>query len=437
LNSFMNKLVISLTIFLSLALACSERELNNIYDRQSLKYRLNVSPLIDSVIALDHLFVDAEILMVAYARDFNKDPINLQWEVDTGTIVSSATEDTIIWHTPATRCSARFTIKAYDLFLHDSITVGFWIDTIPRNHAPRIIKMEADPPVLGSYGRTTLTTEAYDYDGDVISYFWSSPVGSFPDGTHGATVTWVAPAEPSIYFCRVKATDGDLSDEGGVAVIVSGPPIIDSFAAEPPNPRVEDTVAIKVNASDPENDYLYYRWETSEGSLVGLSFMTSVAVWRLPNETGVYPIWVTVNDGLNEASDTFYLAVRPPNRPPTVDGVWLEPRWIRPGETTQAWAIASDPDEDPVTIHWSAPIGSFPGGAQNDTVLWRAPTNLRRVTIVRLTAIATDSEAEGSKNIEVTVVPVEVNLAPPIRIIFNENGDAIIEELPLGVVDIP
>jgi hypothetical protein len=56
----------------------------------------------------------------------------------------------------------------------------------------------------------------------------------------------------------------------------------------------DETIMITANATDPDNDILYYYWSASDGFL-GLGFSNSIT-WTAPSTPGTYKIKVVVND---------------------------------------------------------------------------------------------------------------------------------------------
>jgi outer membrane protein OmpA-like peptidoglycan-associated protein/opacity protein-like surface antigen len=127
-----------------------------------------------------------------------------------------------------------------------------------------------------------------------------------------------------------------------------------------------DTVAIHVNASDPDNDPLTYSYTATGGTVDGSG---PDARWNSASATpGNYTVTVQVNDGKGgTASCATDIKVEPrPNRPPTA-ALSVERSPILPGEHTGITCTGSDPDGDPLTYKYSASGGQVTGTGSNAT----------------------------------------------------------------------
>jgi len=127
-----------------------------------------------------------------------------------------------------------------------------------------------------------------------------------------------------------------------------------------------DTVAIHVDASDPDNDPLTYSYTATGGTVDGSG---PDARWNSASATpGSYTVTVQVNDGRGgTASCATDIKVEPrPNRPPTAS-LSVERSPILPGEHTGITCTGSDPDGDPLTYSYSASGGQVTGTGSNAT----------------------------------------------------------------------
>ena len=125
-----------------------------------------------------------------------------------------------------------------------------------------------------------------------------------------------------------------------------------------------DTVAVHVNASDPDNDPLTYSYTATGGTVEGTGAdarwsSTGVAV-------GSYTVNVKVDDGKGgTASCAADIKVEEkPNRPPTAS-LSVERSPILPGERTGITCNGSDPDNDPLTYSYTATGGQIAGSGSN------------------------------------------------------------------------
>src|SRR5712691_9041141 len=122
----------------------------------------------------------------------------------------------------------------------------------------------------------------------------------------------------------------------------------------------DDSVAVRVNASDPDNDPLTYSYSATGGTVLGTGpdarwSSTRVAV-------GAYTVNAKVDDGKGgTASCAADIKVEEkPNHPPTAS-LAVERSPILPGERTGVTCTGSDPDNDPLTYSYTATGGQVVG----------------------------------------------------------------------------
>jgi hypothetical protein len=121
-----------------------------------------------------------------------------------------------------------------------------------------------------------------------------------------------------------------------------------------------DSVAIHVNASDPDNDTLAYSYTATGGAVSGTG---PDARWDSSGlNTGSYTVNAKVDDGKGgTATCATDITVAPkPNQPPTISCA-TERSPIMPGERTGIIATASDPDGDPLTYSYAPTGGQIVG----------------------------------------------------------------------------
>jgi outer membrane protein OmpA-like peptidoglycan-associated protein len=125
-----------------------------------------------------------------------------------------------------------------------------------------------------------------------------------------------------------------------------------------------DTVAVHVNASDPDNDPLTYSYSASGGSVEGTG---PDARWNSSGvAVGSYTVNVKVDDGKGgTASCAADIKVEEkPNHPPTAS-LSVERSPIQPGERTGITCNGSDPDNDPLTYSYTTSGGQITGSGSN------------------------------------------------------------------------
>jgi outer membrane protein OmpA-like peptidoglycan-associated protein len=127
-----------------------------------------------------------------------------------------------------------------------------------------------------------------------------------------------------------------------------------------------DTVMVRADASDPDNDPLTYTWTPTGGTVDGSG---SQVRWNFAGLTlGAYSVTARVDDGRGgTVSCTAEITVvARPNHPPTMS-CSASPTTVHPGDRVHIIATASDPDNDPLTFTWQSNGGQIVGsGAEVD-----------------------------------------------------------------------
>jgi outer membrane protein OmpA-like peptidoglycan-associated protein len=125
-----------------------------------------------------------------------------------------------------------------------------------------------------------------------------------------------------------------------------------------------DTVAVHVNASDPDGDPLTYSYSTSGGAIEGTG---PDSRWNSSGAAaGSYTVNAKVDDGKGgTASCAADIKVEEkPNHPPTA-ALSIERSSILPGERTGVTCNGSDPDNDPLTYSYTTTGGQIVGSGSS------------------------------------------------------------------------
>jgi outer membrane protein OmpA-like peptidoglycan-associated protein len=174
-----------------------------------------------------------------------------------------------------------------------------------------------------------------------------------------------------------------------------------------------DAVAVRVNASDPDNDPLTYSYTASGGTVEGTG---PDARWSTAGvAVGTYTVTAKVDDGRGgTVSCAADLKVEEkPNHPPVISCA-PDHSPILPGEHVAIISTASDPDNDPLTYSYTATGGQISGNgaqAQFDS------TGLQpgKYTVNCMVSDGRGGNAEASTTVEVKEPPqikqLEVRLA--------------------------
>ena len=116
-------------------------------------------------------------------------------------------------------------IRIFILF----ILFGTTLTCKKENQQPIIQSNTASPQSIKTGETTQLTCVATDPDGDQLTFSWSSSKGTFPNGTIGESVPWVAPEEPGNYMISIIVNDGQNIAEGAVNITVEENPQLSVF----------------------------------------------------------------------------------------------------------------------------------------------------------------------------------------------------------------
>jgi outer membrane protein OmpA-like peptidoglycan-associated protein/opacity protein-like surface antigen len=121
-----------------------------------------------------------------------------------------------------------------------------------------------------------------------------------------------------------------------------------------------DFVVLNAQASNPGNRPLNYSWSATEGAVDGTG--PEVRWNSSDRHPGTYTIKVAVDDGRSgTAGCSVNVRVeRRPNRPPTIS-CSADRTAVTVGETVEIMAVASDPDNDPLSFSWNASGGKTEG----------------------------------------------------------------------------
>jgi len=105
-------------------------------------------------------------------------------------------------------------------------------DGVNEPHAPIITGVLAAPDSIGGGEYTVLYVDAYDPNGDAMTYSWSAESGEL-SSTDQSIVSWTAPADVGIYQISVTVSDEDGSTDASTAVGVNVylPSVFPSYGA--------------------------------------------------------------------------------------------------------------------------------------------------------------------------------------------------------------
>jgi len=177
---------------------------------------------------------------------------------------------------------------------------------VPANNPPVITRLEAQHETVPPLRRCQITCEAFDPDGDKLSYTWSASGGKISG--REPVITWTAPETPGSYTIAVKVIDERGSEDIGslsLKVVPNNPPTVENVVITAKEPAYLKEYSegyrilkgtncdIKCVASDPDNNELTYEWLTNGGNICGEGHLIT---WIAPLRGGQVTVTVTVSD---------------------------------------------------------------------------------------------------------------------------------------------
>ncbi|WP_455392074.1 S8 family serine peptidase [[Eubacterium] cellulosolvens] len=241
------------------------------------------------------------------------------------------------------------------------------------NHPPVIKTITADPKYVEPNGQATITTLASDPDGDALTYEYTV-TGGVIEG-EGSEVTWTAPAKVGKYEITAVVSDGEFtSDPGTVTVTVeeepgNDPPEFNEITVDPTVVEPGGSSSITVEASDPDGDEIFYKYNITAGKIVGAG---PKVVWVAPETPGDYKIEIIISDDEYSISMGVTITVySEANQPPEIESFTSDTTRVEVGGIVNLVVIATDPEQGPLDYFYFASAGEIIGAGMS--VKWQAP----------------------------------------------------------------
>ena len=195
-----------------------------------------------------------------------------------------------------------------------------------------------------------------------------------------------------------------------------------------------DTIVVSAVANDPDGDPLTYAWTATGGAIEGTG--ANVRWKQAGAAPGTYSATARVDDGrggTTSCSTEIHLEP-PPNRPPTIS-CSAEPSAVHPGDRVRIHAVASDPDNDPLTFAWQSSGGNIVGSG-SDVELDTSGVAPSRYTVTGRVDDGRGGTADCSAEVIVVAPPpppVEAKLAT--RSIYFPTGLPTSKSPDAGIVE--
>jgi len=188
---------------------------------------VNHQPAITGLKAEGGLTTPSNSLQVTCtASDPDSDELIYNWSADGGEINGAGA--TVTWTAPDATGLYNVTVTVTDGRggeVMSQVTI-----TVRPSTPPTIVSLTADADWTLPSSSLQVTCNAFDPDGDEISYEWSTTRGDI-SGT-GAAINWTAPEEVGIYHVTVVVTDShgrSATNLIPISVATEQPPIIEAL----------------------------------------------------------------------------------------------------------------------------------------------------------------------------------------------------------------
>ncbi len=310
-----------------------------------------------------------------------------------------------------------------------TVSVNDGTDTTSVTWTLRILDVDRPPAVLShdpegdvtvnetDYGYVSLSVEAWDPDGDGLTYQWYLN-DDLQYGQYRSYYTFSYNHESAgTYRVRVAITDGTTEIGVGwlITVIdVNVPPRIDYVypSWSPYYYEAENSsLQFSVTATDPEGEEMTYYWEVDDVPVTPDETPSQYTYRWGFEEAGDHLINVTVSDGEDGDSYSWTLHIYDTNRPPVIDAVDPDThKNISGAKPLQLEVFASDPDDDDnLTYYWYL-NGTLVEGAEGPIFILQVDEAYGNYTVQAI--VYDESYSFASHQFNVTVDPTLDDVPP-------------------------
>jgi hypothetical protein len=206
--------------------------------------------------------------------------------------------------------------------------------------------------------------------------------------------------EPLFSRVRVRpiiAAIASLATIFAGCALVNRAPVIAELSADKDSISIGASCELKASATDPDGDELTYEWLVPTGKIKGEG---PSVTWKGPAIPGDHEVVLTVNDGRGkEVTGTLTITVIP-NQAPVIKRLSTKLVVCKESEPVAIECVASDPDGDELSYHWTATGGEILG--QGPVVSWVAPDKNGSYTVGVAVTDGKGGEVTSEKQIRVT-----------------------------------
>ncbi|MFC1555903.1 hypothetical protein ACFL67_02360 [candidate division KSB1 bacterium] len=140
----------------------------------------------------------------------------------------------------------------------------------------------------------------------------------------------------------------------------------------------QERITIKADVKDADGDSISYLWSSSRGNFTSTSLDS--AVWNAPDTAGGISIRLHVSD-ISGGGDTDSTVISVKNQFPVINSLTATETNVVVGNMITLRVSATDPDGSLLRYEWIANAGEFIGAVNQDSIKWRASTDVEEVTI--------------------------------------------------------
>jgi hypothetical protein len=292
---------------------------------------------------------------------------------------------------------------------------------IQYKNSPPVAYAMSGISIVKTGGTLPLSGNAYDPDGDPITYSWTAKdsnnnnCGTFDDSTK-QNPTWTAPSTAGECTITLTVSDGTYESQKTIDITVTQDGVYLNISyAYPEKYSVKTGKQLRLYSSAVAYNYLNgnsiqttYSWSDNCGGTFDNPNAQN-PTWTAPNTPGDCTITLTVsatdsNNNQTSKSKTFNVNVVR-NTPPVINTISANPSMVEPGGKVNLYSYASDPDGDSITYSWTADCGTFDDYTKQNPI-WTAPmldpqTETEKTCTITLKV--SDGEAYNTKTVTVSV----------------------------------
>ena len=348
--------------------------------------------------------------------DKDNDEISYLWTPPAGINLSSNSVMKPVFFTPNVDSDTNYTFK---LTVNDGKIASlpdYVIITVKNANIKPVANAGIDQTVDEGTVTSLDGTGSSDADNDVLTYLWTAPNGIILNSSSASKPTFTAPEVQSnqIYTFTLKVNDGKIDSFTDDVKITVKQANKTPFANAGTDQSAGKNSIFTLNGSqsfDPENDELTYLWTAPTGINLSSNSVMNPAFFtpNVGSDTD-FTFKLTVSDS-NHTSlpDYVVITVRGDNKRPLANAG--SDKEINEGSITSLdGSFSSDPDNDALTYHWTAPNGITLNSLSTSKPTFTAPevqTDITYTFILTVNDGKTDSYAD-----EVKVTVKQVNKAP-------------------------